>query len=95
VAARAIQGLYEACGAAGLDAARAAFGDHQGLLAVEIEVQGASADFAAALGAALARAFEGARELRDAKVRVNAREVPVDTLFPPDEGGSDEVSDVG
>jgi len=84
VAARVIQGLYSAATAAGLNKARAAFGGHQGLLAVEMEIAGAPADFSAKLQEELSRALGSARELAAAKLEVVAREVPVDHLLPPE-----------
>lgn len=87
LAARVIQGVYTALQAAGLDKARVAFGGHQGLLAVEVEIGGAKNDFGARLQEALVKALAGSKELAAAKITVNARELVVDHLLPPEEEG--------
>ena len=93
IAARVLQGLYEACAASGLHNAHAAFGGHQGLLAIEIEVPGVGAEFATEVAAAIARVVGASKELRGAKVSIAAHAVPVDHLLPPET--SEEADDVG
>jgi hypothetical protein len=85
VAARVIQGAYAALQGAGLATARVAFGGHQGLLAVEVEIAGAKKDFGSNLQFELRKALAGAKELTAAKITVNTRELVVDHLLPPEE----------
>ncbi len=87
LAARVIQGVYAAFQAAGLDKARVAFGGHQGLLAVEVEIAGAKNDIGAKLQEALGKALAGSKELAAARIVVNTRELVVDHLLPPEEEG--------
>lgn len=87
IAARVIQGLYQALQDAGLHQARAAFGGHQGLLAVEVEVSGAKADIQQRIADEINKAMAGARELAGAKIGIAARPMVVDHLLPPEEEG--------
>lgn len=93
VAARALQGLYEACAAAGVAGAHAAYGGHQGLLAVEIEAVGMDASFATQVTAAITRVAAAAKELQGAGVVIQPMIVPVDHLLPPESG--EEATDAG
>lgn len=83
VAARVVQALYTVCQGAGLVQARAAFGGHQGLLAIEMEIAGAKPDFAALLGEEIGR-LAASQEIAAARVEIRSREVMVDHLIPPD-----------
>jgi uncharacterized protein YoxC len=85
IAARVIEAVYRTATAAGLGNARAAFGGHAGLLAVEMEIAGAKGDFAGKLGEELGRVLGSASELQAAKVQVRAVNIPVDHLLPPEE----------
>jgi hypothetical protein len=87
VAARVVQGLYSALQGAGLNTARAAFGGHQGLLAVEVEVSGAKLDIQQKITEEINKAMAGAQELVGAKIVVAARPMVVDHLLPPEEEG--------
>jgi len=104
VAARAMQGIYRVCHDFGLPGAQAMYGGHQGLLAVEIELgSGDGAAVKKALQATLEKVFAEAPELEGAKVRISARPVDVDHLFPPEDdlgadasaSGAAEVSRAG
>jgi len=96
LAARAVQGLYTACHAMGMDGVQAMFGGHQGLLAVELEVPEVDADeLQAKLDQALGDCLSQAPELVEAKVGAKACYVSVDHLLPPedDDEMDEEVSD--
>lgn len=87
IAARAVQGLYAALQGAGLHQARAAFGGHQGLLAIEVEVSGAKLDIQQKIADEINKAIAGAKELAGAKITVVPRPMVVDHLLPPEEEG--------
>lgn len=91
VAARVVQAIYQAVAEAGPEGAQALCGGHQGLLAVETELEGARSDIGAVIARCLAEVAD-APELRAARVRLTAREVPVDYLLPPETGEEDEDS---
>ncbi|MBA2321317.1 MAG: hypothetical protein H0V89_09190 [Deltaproteobacteria bacterium] len=85
LAARVVQGLTESLAAAGLPSARPALGGHLGLLAIEVDLTGAGADFATVLGTSLARVLSAAPELGEAGLKAVARQVEMDWLLPPEE----------
>jgi hypothetical protein len=87
VAARVVQGLYEALAASGLPGAEVASGGHQGLLALEVDVQGASDDLPTLVEERLSVALSGAGEVSAARVEVALRRIDIDTLIPPEEDG--------
>lgn len=94
LAARAVQGLYEAATSMGHGHAHAMCGEHRGLLAVELEIEGLSQENAPQIiAAALDEVFAEAPELRAARVQPRARFVPVDYLLPPEPEVSTEVPD--
>lgn len=84
VAARVAEALYRAAGSVGFTGAQALSGGHLGLLAVEMELIGADASIGAALREQLA-GIGRAPELKAAKVKVEACELPIDTLLPPED----------
>jgi hypothetical protein len=95
VAARAVQGLYEAARGLGLTRAHALYGGHRDLLAVELELgRGTGRAPAARIGAAIQEALSQAPELVAAQVSVRAIQLPAEYLLPPDDDApraSDEV----
>lgn len=91
LAARVVQAVYAACTSAGLANSRAAFGGHQGLLAVEVELGGARGDVGQMVTDELIRAFVGSAELRDAKIEVRPRQLVVDHLLPPEDAEAENA----
>lgn len=87
LAARVVQALYEALAAAGLPSAEIASGGHEGLLALEVDVQGASRDLDALVEERLSVALSAAGEISSARVEVVIRRVEMDVLVPPEEAG--------
>ncbi len=85
IAARIAGALYEALAAAGVPAAEVASGGHEGLLALECEVSGASADLAAIVGERLSIALSAAGEITAARVEVVPQSIDIDLLLPPEE----------
>lgn len=90
VGARVVQGLYETVKQSGPQGAQAVCGGHQGLLAVEMEVDGAPADIERALADTLNAVLSGAPELLAANVSVTARRVEFDFLLPPETDEDEE-----
>lgn len=90
VAARAVQAVYEACHSVGFSSAEVMCGGHRGLLALEVDLEGAPVGIEAALESKLAGVGKTA-ELHAGKVTVAARLVEADYLLPPD--GADEEDD--
>lgn len=84
VGARVVQGLYETVKQTGPQGAQAVCGGHQGLLAVEMEVDGAPDDLERALTDTLNAVLSAAPELAAAKIAVTAHRVDFDFLLPPD-----------
>ena len=84
--ARVVQGIYETTRQTGPRGAQAVCGGHQGLLAIEVDLEGAKGDVARALADNLTAVLSSAPELAAAKVRVHPRRVDVDFLLPPDAG---------
>lgn len=90
LAARAVQSIYEALKQTGPSGAQAVYGGHQGLLALEVDIDGASKDVAKVLADNLGAVLKSAPELAAAKLSVTARNVNFDFLLPPlDEPGDD------
>ncbi|NCG17794.1 MAG: hypothetical protein GWP91_02125 [Rhodobacterales bacterium] len=85
VAIRTVQGVLAGCKAAGLSNVQLAAGGHLGLLAIEVDLQGAVATVGASIQSELAAALNGAAELRAAKMSFAIRQVEVDHLLPPEE----------
>jgi hypothetical protein len=85
IAARVVQGVYTACEASGVATPRAMYGGHQGLLAIEVEINGSKSDIGDRVRDAVNAAVQGAQELSGAQVRVEARPVQVDHLLPPED----------
>ncbi len=85
LAARAMQGVYEAAHALGVPSVQAMYGGHQGLLALEVELPvTGDADVRAVIEDKLAHALGSAPELAGARLEVAVRHVPVDFLLPPE-----------
>lgn len=85
VAARVVQGLYRASHALGTPGAHAMHGGHRGLLAVEVELDGADddADVVAMIREHVDQTLQAAPELRAAGLTLRLHHVPVDYLLPP------------
>lgn len=83
VAARAIQALCELAVAHDVSPTQVAYGGHDGLLALELELPAASDDLAARVRDALLARFAAAPELADAAVTFAATTVSMDHLLPP------------
>lgn len=94
VAARVVQGLYEAARELQLSNPLAVYGGHRGLLAIELDLTEAppDADLVAVMNRHIDRILRSAPELVAAKVQMRAQRVPVDTLLPPDEETVEEAS---
>lgn len=82
--ARVVQGIYETTRQTGPVGAQAVCGGHQGLLAIEVDLEGARADVARILADNLQAVLKSAPEFGSAKVKVIPRKVDVDFLLPPD-----------
>lgn len=93
VAGRIVQGLYTAIRGTSFEASQAAFGGHQGLIALEMEIpSSAVTGFADRLKATLEQTAGEAAALAGASVQLNYTIVEVDRLLPPDD---EEAEDVG
>lgn len=95
LAARVVQGVYEAAAKTGFVAAQAMSGGHLGLLALELDLSAAlnGAAFVDAVQAVISERLAGAPELAGARVAVRARKVDVDYVLPPED--DEEASDAG
>lgn len=87
--ARVAQAIYETTKRTGPNGAQAICGGHQGLLAMEVDLEGASNDFEKIFEDTLAVVFKSAPELTAAKVTLNAKLVDFDFLLPPEEPEED------
>ena len=85
-----VQGIYSACREAGLADAEGMFGGHQDLLAMELDLAGASGDVATLVANAVNMAVAEQPEFADAKVELQMVGVDMDHLLPPDEGDEDD-----
>lgn len=90
LAARVVQGVHAACAAIGI-VGNPAFGPHQGLLALEMDLAGASGAVAGVFEEQIAKAIEGAQELVGARITARPRQVLADHLLPPEEPVEQEV----
>lgn len=86
VAATVVEGLYTALRGTAAEAAEAAFGGHEGLLAMEVELDPPLSGVGERLRAAVIQAFDAAADIAGSRVELNLVEVPVDLLLPDDEG---------
>jgi len=84
VGARVVQAVYEASKQTGPVGAQAACGGHQGLLAIELDLEGAKPDFAQSLLDSLKVVLMSAPELAAAGIGLTARQVDFDLLLPPE-----------
>ncbi|MCB9668519.1 MAG: hypothetical protein H6736_02990 [Alphaproteobacteria bacterium] len=84
IGARVAQSIYETTKRTGPAGAQAIRGGHQGLLAMEVDLDGASADFATVLQDTMKAVLGGAPELAAAKVSITPRQVDFDYLLPPE-----------
>jgi hypothetical protein len=92
LAARVVQGVYEASHGIGLTRSHAAYGGHRGLLAVEMDIGiDHDRDLGELLSDAIGRALQDCRELRAANLKPRAIHVPVDYLLPPEAEEADDV----
>lgn len=85
IGARVAQAIYETTKRTGPVGAQAIRGGHQGLLAMEVDIEGASADVEKILHDTMAAVFGGAPELAAARVSLAPRKVDFDFLLPPEE----------
>lgn len=85
IGARVAQALYETTKRTGPAGAQAIRGGHQGLLAMEVDLEGASEDFPKVFADTLGVVLGSAPELAAAKVQLTARQVDFDYLLPPEE----------
>ena len=91
LAVRVLQAVFEACREAKLPGVQAMFGGHQGLLAVEAELDGADPSVAATLAGTMVRVLGSAPELKGARLEVVGCPVPIDFLLPEEEDEEDET----
>lgn len=84
IGARVAQAIYETAKRTGPVGAQAIRGGHQGLLAMEVDVDGASGDFVQAFQDTMKAVLHGAPELAAARVKVDTRQVDFDFLLPPE-----------
>ena len=92
LAARIVQAIYQVCQDAGLADPEGAFGGHQGLLAMEVDLAGASSNLIERLAEAVDTAVAIDAEFNSAKIRVEAVSVDMDHLLPPEEDDEDVES---
>ena len=85
ICARVMQALYETVKGSGPAGVEAVTGGHRGMLAVEVDLLGAADDFAQKLIAAIAEVDKNATELNAAGVSLEARQVVIDYLLPPED----------
>jgi hypothetical protein len=93
LAATIVEGLYTALRGTPLEASEAAFGGHEGLLAMEVELTPEVVGFEQRLRDAMGQALDAAADLAAARVQVALVQVGVDLLLPPDD--DDEGADEG
>lgn len=84
IGARVAQGIYEATKSTGPQGAQVICGGHQGMLAMEVDLEGAGSTFPKVLLDTLSIVLKAAPELAAAKVRVVPRRVDFDFLLPPE-----------
>ncbi len=84
LSARAVQAIYEALKQTGPAGAQAVYGGHQGLLALEVDLEGASNDFEKVLADNLNAVLKSSPEIAMANLAVTARKVNFDYLLPPE-----------
>jgi hypothetical protein len=89
IGARVVQAAYEASRKCGLPGAQAMVGAHRGLLAIELDVEGASEELAQTVISKIETVFASASEIGLARVALTATQVDVDDLIP-DDGLADE-----
>jgi len=90
VAARVVQGVYAAARGTEIESGQAAYGGHQGLLAMELELTpGLGDSFSARLADSLSQVAASAPSLAGAKVALSFTAVDVDRLLPPDDEEAD------
>ncbi|MEZ4318230.1 MAG: hypothetical protein R3F61_12040 [Myxococcota bacterium] len=91
VGARSVQAIYEAAKQAGPRGAQAVYGGHQGLLALEVELDGTTKDFPQVLADSFNAVLKSSPELAAAKVVLSARKVDFDFLLPPEIDDDEEA----
>lgn len=85
VAARLVQGIYTSVSGTAFESAQAAFGGHQGLLAMEVELHPDQVSgFKDSLVEAIQNTMRAAGDLQGARLNVQVTTVPVDLLLPPE-----------
>jgi hypothetical protein len=90
LAARVVQGVHAACAVIGIQGSPA-FGPHQGLLALEMDLTGASGAVSGVFEEQIAKALAGAQELAGARIVARPRQVLADHLLPPEEPQAQET----
>ena len=84
LAARAVQAIYEAAQQVSFVTVQAACGAHQGLMAVEVELEAAPASFVAAFESRLTALLSTSEELLAAQLVVQPHRVDIDVILPPE-----------
>jgi predicted nucleic acid-binding Zn-ribbon protein len=92
LASRIVQAIYQVCQDAGLEEPEGAFGGHQGLLAMEVDLAGASHELMGRIAEAVTTAVAIDPEFGSAKIRLEAVCVDMDHLLPPEEDDEDGES---
>ena len=92
LAARVVQSVYEAAAQTGFTRVQALTGGHEGLLVVEVDLNGADAKFVEAFGKRMVELLPKAPELLAVKVAASPVRVEMDVLLPPQ---GEEDSDAG
>lgn len=92
LAASIVQAIYQVCQDAGLSEPEGAFGGHQGLLAMEIDLVGASHGVVDRLAEAVSTSVEIDPGFSAAKIRVDTVCVEMDHLLPREEDEEDAES---
>jgi hypothetical protein len=89
LATSVVQAIYQVCQDGGLSEPEGAFGGHQGLLAMEVDVLGASDGVVERLAEAVATSVGIDPGFSGAKIRLDAIRVEMDHLLPREEDEED------
>lgn len=91
VATTVVQAMYTALRGTALESSEAAFGGHEGLLAMEVELTPEVGAFGPRLQQAMEQCVAAATDIDAAKVRLELIEVPVDLLIPDADEEEDDA----
>ncbi len=89
LSARVVQAIYQAARATGFTQAQAMCGGHMELLAIEVDLLGAPAEFVGAFEEQLGAILGASPELFAGQVFATGRRVDVDYVLPPEEDGAE------